>query len=1320
MHASISLNIMLVRKEGYLIATLLLAFWIGQLDATDSELCRDHGSTLECKIPSNSSNPNGYYDSESLQAIALKASNKKFESVIISIGKRRVHLKNNVSFSSLLSLSITGSSSLGTLIDCGDSNNISGITFNNIMNLTMIKLSLIHCSSRRRLKNHTYSSALTLDSCGHVNITQLTIQRSLGIGLTILNHQKGTVHISHSNFTHNKLPEELKSNIRGGGGVYIGDFQPPTESPVSFEFEHCIFDSNEAHTRHYDSLFVDEFGQFRGGYGHGGGVFVAFENDIVNCSLVNVAFSNCTFTKNLAFIGSGLSVKIGKGSMPKSMTKVAVTVMDSTFEHNGHTTSTSYGGAASLGYHPMKEGGHKYSFKNVTFLNNSAALGGGTFFYSYKQNSLLHFLSFDNCTFKGNKGHTGSAVDMVPSGFVKLSTNLNTVPVFKDCIFLENTVLTHSESHNTQRTPGIGTVYSSHYDLKFERHNHFENNVGSAVYIVNGVANFSESSAEFENNVGIRGGALALIGSSSVMVGPNREYHFRNNSALFQGGAIFKQMIDIHDFTFSRGCFIQYFDNNIDNYSITFRDNRARVGHAIFATSLHPCRFITNNTESKSFIVSASEVFSSLNIDINQNDIVTDGARLRPKNKNLKMIPGKKYKHNVAIYDDRDINVSEPLRANIRNYMPPRSVLMIDSTSSSYVEQNIQLKGKPHDEVNVTFQTVSTRQAYVNLLITMDECPPGFKLKNRICQCSSKEYYGLLECDEIQFNSFLLPGLWVGEVMDETDGHVELATSICPRTFCDYNNTFTDSETIASVIRLPLKTSELQEAICGGKRKGILCGKCTENYTTHFHSPDYSCKHARLCEVGWLFYILSELIPTTALFMIVIVFNISFTSGAVNGFILFSQVLLSLNIDGSGVITFPNKSSIIKGYQLLYGFFNLDFFTIDTFSFCLWPNATALHMLAFKYVTIVYALSLVILVIWFMNKCGGRCLGRWCRITTVKSSIIHGVSAFFIICYSQSIIVSHSLLSSAVLWLKTDSNLSIYTRVWHDGNVRFFSKEHLPYALPALLCLLTIGVLPPILLLVYPLCNKVLAFFGLEESRLVTFFSHKLPIGSMKPLFDSFQGCFKDNLRFFAGFYFLYRWTSPIVNSATSSLGTAYITSEVLLILMLLLHALFQPYRKRVHNVVDTLLFTNLLLINSITCIHLFLFQSQENRHTAKEKVAKTAVIQAILIYLPILVMALYLLVVGIKCVYAYYLDLNFNREQGDIVGEENVRPITQAKRKLRALLLQSTHSTGKQLNDEDLPHRLISEEVSYECFEDVDYAQEMHTQNKSRETELL
>ena len=349
--------------------------------------------------------------------------------------------------------------------------------------------------------------------------------------------------------------------------------------------------------------------------------------------------------------------------------------------------------------------------------------------------------------------------------------------------------------------------------------------------------------------------------------------------------------------------------------------------------------------------------------------------------------------------------------------------------------------------------------------------------------------------------------------------------------------------------------------------------------------------------------------PATAVFIAVLTLNISFTSGAVNSFILFSQILSSLHIDASGIVTLPSTLlPFAEGYRVIYGLLNLEFFQIESLSFCLWRNASALDMLAFKYVTVVYALLLVLTVIWFINKCGGRCLGKWCRITTVRSSVVHGISAFLILCYSQCIRISLNLLNAYPLFVREGSNLTVSRRVWINGDIQYFSKEHLAYALPALFCLLVIGVFPPLLLLVYPLSNKVLTFFHLEESTAVNFACLKLRITSLKPLFDSFQGSFKDNMRFFAGLYFHYRWIALILNTIPSDFDKIYTAVEIFIVTTLLVHALCQPYIARTHNIIDTLLFSYLALTNIITFARYHTVRTRAGKQVATDYILALAI----------------------------------------------------------------------------------------------------------------
>ena len=88
-------------------------------------------------------------------------------------------------------------------------------------------------------------------------------------------------------------------------------------------------------------------------------------------------------------------------------------------------------------------------------------------------------------------------------------------------------------------------------------------------------------------------------------------------------------------------------------------------------------------------------------------------------------------------------------------------------------------------------------------------------------------------------------------------------------------------------------------------------------------------------------------------------------------------------------------------------------------------------------------------------------------------------------------------------------------------------------------------------------------------------------------LLDSFQNPFKNEHCFFAGLYFLYRAVAIALRLFTDHLTELVFGLELEFIVIIVLHAAFQPYKKRIHNIVDLLLFFNLAFINWITTYNL-------------------------------------------------------------------------------------------------------------------------------------
>lgn len=1150
-------------------------------------------------------------------------------------------------FHSLTLSSLQGVGAVFTLT-CSARN--AGLVFNQTQTVMVSNVRLVGCAVLQRgYRARLLSSAVFIVGSTHVQISSISIESSPGTGL-ILNSNHGIVNISHSNFMDNRLglsvPDEV---VYGGGGVYLDIYNNTPHS--DFQFHNCSFEGNVAeNTRRYLFIFTDEAGESVNGIGRGGGIFVNMRGEVIDNS---VTISRCRFINNTGFLGSGLSLEIEKeNSMQNS-----ILVVDCEIVENGCREGVSHGigsgGGVQVSYRTSNTEANIHNlikFQNVLFQGNCGHLGGGTYFFSNRNanpdtnNSLI----FDHCKWQGNYARTGAAVDITPDIFERLNGGYRPVPTFRDCAFIGNLVSTTSSFGNEQQYDfGSSVLYSSLYNIKFESSAVFINNTGTAVFVVNAVADFMGSNATFVGNRGIQGGGLVLIGSSAMYIGPHN-YSFINNIVTDKGGAIYSYLVDTHDFVVSRSCFLNYFDGNFD-VTIPSRLWRARLlfegnvalsgyGNDIFITSLLPCQvvnIISSVSNSSMELLDLTDIFQPPGMIFQGNvpgfSVSTDGARFSNNSGDLlrRIIPGEQYKHNMSTIDDLNHEIENML---IASFPSGKDSIMLDDNSYCLTDQNIQLKGQPHQTDTLLLQVTNARKIFATLEVELLDCPPGFSLQDNRCECDASSHIGLVRCgDGKQLYSYLRPGFWAGYV-NTTEG-VKLATNICPFGFCNYNSSNDlPMDSVMDEIRLPSFREELEGVVCGEERSGVLCGKCNPGFVVHFHSPYFECvkESINTCTFGWFLYILTEIVPATVLFIVILFFNISFTSGALNGFILFSQLLDTMLIDASGVITFPNNvQSAIQISRFIYGFFNLDFFYLRSFSFCLWTDASVLDIVAFKYVTIGYSVFLIIFVVSFFKYCGARCLGKYYRASIVRNSVIQGLSAFLVICYAQCIKASFNLLYSGVLNL-SEVNTSVSKRVWYNGELEFLQAEHLPYALPALAVLLTIGIFPPIVLIFYPAIFRIMACLRIRDSCIDKCFP---PYSALKPFLDAFQGSYKDSFRYFAGLYFIYRWIGIFLYAVVSVYSIFYVAFEIILIVILVSHALCQPYIKKWHNILDMLLLADLVVINRLTSLHYYnsrVFLGTQGHTYAYE----SSVLQVILIYLPLVYLVVYVVlqIMGKTC----------------------------------------------------------------------------------------
>ena len=1168
-----------------------------------------------------------------LEAALLR--NRTIYEVTIRIVSDSLILSGPVVLENSTSFHLKGRDPGGTVITCTEtSESPPGLVFVALDNVTISSIQFSGCGAVWMYNDfvdpnimYELRAVIHFNWCKDVCITDLNATDNHGTGIAIVGSLGGTVTISDSHFINNRIPEADMWRYYGGTGIgiYVGRRVGIELDPSLFQVSGCTFEHNRASIPGRYS-FINVFNRPFTGTGRGGGMDVILWH---NTSWNTVDVFDCYFHNNTAYLGGGLAIQFYDGSKHNN-----VTIELCTFEYNGCSEGarSGSGGGAHFGYsfYTIKSQNNQFLLRDVIFTSNCAELGGGMSFFTSRSDvaeaSVSNTFLMDNCSWIGNVAHIGAAVDISPHTRGRTQEGFLPTLVFKDCRFVNNSVA--FRQLDFYQSFGSGALFSSLFNVDFVGYAHFEGNTGSALVIVNAIANFTKCDARFLSNTGVQGGAISMTGTSALHIGPGRTYNFTNNHASDRGGAIYNYLIDDHDFAASRSCFLFYSEYDVTgsewNASFHFIENTAGTyGHSIFSSSVLSCISLIPRNER---VLSGNQRMNTAMIfrwpqvfyfdSRTENQIATEGGFFNTTEPTpFQLIPGEERQLGVVVTDDIGQEIETIFRASVMN--TSSDDVSIDDAFSCLSGNIIELRGDINSSGVLLLETVTSRKNSIAINVTLLPCPPGFILTGNECTCSINTYSAIISCDLKHFQANIKLGYWAGFFDNE------VFMGVCPIGFCAYNDTKYEGKIPLPKITSP---SQLDEFICGPTRTGILCGSCKPGYSVFYHSPSYSCHRSQHCEWGWFFYILSELVPVTILFVAVLALNISFTSGRINGVVLFSQLIDSMVVNGSGSVQNPAIISILSwGYQLIYGIFSIEFFNIEPLSFCLWEGATVMDVLAFRYVTIIYALLLVLSTLLLL-KYRGHTVGQYLRITTIKNSVIHGLSAFIVLCYMQSTKVSINILVAG--YIRGDNGSPVSSRAFFHGDTASFSSEHLPYAFPAIACLMTVSTLPPALLILYPSLNKVLAFCKLSDSKVVGRVSRLIPISKLKPFLDSFQGSFKDNLRFFAGIYFLYRWIAlllfaiiPTITGFYASLGNAYI-------FVLMVHAVFQPYQNRAHNIIDGFLFANLALINSIAGYNYLYSQGVIDSYLIRNVyLTTTASIQLILIYLPIVGLVIYLVI---------------------------------------------------------------------------------------------
>ena len=1155
------------------------------------------------------------------QSLSFVAENlTRNNSVRIEIAGNLLNLRVPVMFNGYTYLTINGSGSKLTVLYCNESE--AGIAFVNVHYLTIHSLTIENCGAKRNSTSINplmpeitalLNVAVYILDCTDVTINHVNIQSSNGTGLSLYD-TNGIVNITHCNFINNSVRN--KGSQSGGGGLHI-EFplctpgiinctgQHKRNSNSNYTIQDCILSHNSASAPNDPHTFISPSRVPR--LRKGGGLYISIGSYAAN-NVIKVM--NCTLENNMAsFVAGGMLAEFVNFVQNNS-----IAVYETSFINNScPQKAKSSGGGLVIGimyYTESYETGklpsnNSFLCTDCVFTNNSAYMGGGTGIFATKDMnspSGLSIITFIKCNWTENQSPIGGAIYITPGIWDYTNEGFLPVPKFIDCAIMSNTDKQELPSLGkglNVTAVGYGAFYINGFKVCVMGSLYLGQNYGSAMHLSNSVLDVrAGSNITFYENTAHYGGAIVMLGSSAVRFEHNTTFYFIKNRAYSRGGAIFVDFIDPLQ-TLYRNCFFDpAFKNHtkIESTTFIFRENRADIiGSSIFATTFKSCEMMCSKRKQTNpeYILQCIANFSFEDSTKNNVPLVTRPKHfmLNASNSSVKIIPGSEYKLPLTAWDEN----STLLTGMVYEAGISDTNITIDSAFVQVSNNSIRLLGKINDSgiLHLRISDVS-----LSFNVTLVDCEPGYYFSGSKCECASRDYLGVEGCEP---HVYLKQGYWMGYCSNDS---TKLCTTFCPYGFCSYNK----MNSISDWYILPNDSSLLDQQICGPYRTGTVCSECTDGHSIYFHSWKITCGSEELCDWGWFFYLLSEIVPLTVLFVIIIVFNISFTSGNINCFVLFAQVVDALATNGNGALKLEPFIVVIQEIlSQFYRPFNLDFFTTEPLSFCLWKGSNALDYFLMKYVTVGFALLLVLMtIVIFRCRCTST---RFRMFRTSNSVLIQGLSAFFVLCYSQSARVSFDILTFFCLY---SHNFHCESKVVNRmGYMTYLEGEHIKYAIVAILVLIFVVIIPPLLLLIYPLVFKLLGFCKLSESKLVIILWRVMPI----QLLDAFQSSFKDEYRFFAAFYFLYRAMVLVAFAYSQTVFKFYSVVQLMLIAALALHAVFQPHKKREHNIIDALLFTNLAIINAITLYNYV--RKDYIMESSAQGVTIMALVQAFLIFLP-------------------------------------------------------------------------------------------------------
>ena len=964
--------------------------------------------------------------------------------------------------------------------------NHSGFAFANVSNLTLANLTLINCGQFYSVTG--LNASIHLVMVYNLLMEGVSIQNGTGYGLLGVNvlGQSQIINssfIGNNQFYKNLLKNESIFNCKNEIWInYMYQWTSPLSGygggNVLFKYQNVSNTTNIGHQLRVSYILVAlGIDGFTPSISLGAGLSIAMYENVDGLDII---ITNVTSYRNQAFMAAnfyfnisskltttGLFSSYAASKGPRSTgvqyelysSKDTVTISDSIFECNNVVESV---------YIRLHSCTASIKIVHSTFRNDFAAISSLQV-KNYCATDIVNNVTIKFCNFSN---------ELLLSINYNIFTSIRNI-IHADGLFLhsgpvefQNSIVGLNDCNFTNLTVNsMSTVIKIYGDIIFKDVYTLYN--GGALYLVQSSVVFTAgSNVLFYNNSAMYGGAIYMDTSSNVTLGESTSVSFIENQAIVTGGAIY-----IESAPAPSRCFLQLINtsdcpsqNDKKGINMYFKGNIASLaGSVLYGGNIDSCEVMDCNNiivDLMNMTDNAQNISSSLiSSDPNQvcqckNTVISCGMSLTT----FEVYPGQNITASLVAVGEN--NGTAPALVLVYSELTSRAINHIN-TGTQCDAYNIPYRLM--SEILVLVTTIQNPRFFLNYKINVSilPCPLGFT-GEPFCVCNSLLKTYSLICNISDQTVQVTRNMWIGL----TSGGVLAVQSQCPLDYCS-------QETVVNVFNF--------DSECIFNRSSVLCGRCQGNLSMTFGTSQ--CKQ---CSNYYLLLIIPFAIVGLLLVTGLVLFNITISTGALNGIVLYVNIVRINNL-----LFIQNDSAFSKILTLLIAWMNLDL-GIET---CFYDgmNSIVKTWLQFVFPTYIFALVGIIILTIIAGRHSSR-MSKLCRFNTFPA-----LAALIHLSYSKILRTIITIFS--FVQLDTQNSMSD-TLVWqYDGNVEYLGQEHLPIFIFGVFVTLVFIIPFPTLLLLAPFLQA---------------WSHKRYfhwVNKLKVFFDSYQAPFKSRYRFWPGFF---------------------------------------------------------------------------------------------------------------------------------------------------------------------------------------------------------